>query len=263
MVLDEVRGGARWRSLSLPIDDLPVDLMYYQDDVFVIETLPDRLSERIKLIQEGLRGAGLELAMEKTTVVAAADYNGVMFLELEGRKITFVREEGIKVLGLTFRFQGSLSDQAQELLDRARVALAEHSRLLQARGSWKRKLFLIHALISSTWRWCAGAVHWSQECLSKANTLQLHVMRVAFKLHRAKDEDWVSWNSRTLRYLRAYLVKENEERWSACALRLQFSLHGHWARRIEDLGSGIGDLHPCLPMQVAAITETNDESSQT
>ena len=185
----------------------------------MIETQPGRLSTRISLIQEGLRGAGLELATDKTTILAAADYNGEMYLKLDGKTIAFVREEGIKVLGLTFRFDGSLCDQAQELLHRARVALAEHTHLLQAKGSWKRKLFLIHILISPTWRRCAGAIHWNQECLSKANALQLHVMRIAFGMHRAKNEDWMTWNSRTLRHLRAFLVKENEERWSTCALR--------------------------------------------
>ena len=78
----------------------------------MIETQPGRLSTRISLIQEGLRGAGLELATDKTTILAAADYNGEMYLKLDGKTIAFVREEGIKVLGLTFRFDGSLCDQA-------------------------------------------------------------------------------------------------------------------------------------------------------
>ena len=105
-------------------------------------------------------------------------------------------------------------------------------------------------LIASTFKWCAGAVHWIAECLAQANTLQLHALCQAFGMPRHANENWVDWNMRTMRFLRAYVHRESIDRWSTCILRLQFAIHGHWARRTEDLGRGIGDVHPNITMRV-------------
>ena len=43
----------------------------------------------------------------------------------------------------------------------------------------------------------------------------------------------MGWNSRTLRFLRTWLVTNGYPRWSEKILSLQFNLHGHWARRVE------------------------------
>ena len=248
-IIDEMRMSPEWGCLDQPLPDLDLDIMFYQDDIFIVEVCPKRLARRIELVEKYLANAGLSLAMSKPAVTATPAYRGALSFMVGETKVRIDKEAGVKVLGLTFNFSGNLSDQAHELLGRARSAAAEHASLLRARGSWKSKLFMIQVLVSSTFRWCAGAVHWNQECLAQANTLQLHVMRQAFRLGRRKDESWVDWNCRTLRQLRAFIHQESIERWSTCVLRLQFSLHGHWARRNEDLGRGVDDLHPNIAMR--------------
>ena len=249
-VIAEMRDTAEWRSLPQPLVDLDLDTMFYQDDIFLIEVCPKQLAKRIQMVEKALGTASLSLSMKKTAVTATSFYKGPLHFFVGDEKIVINKDVGIKVLGLTFNFSSCLGDQAHELLGRARSALAEHAQLLKARGSWKSKLFTIQMLVASTFKWCAGAVHWSSECLAQANTLQLHTMRQAFGMPRHANECWVDWNTRTLRFLRAYMHRESVERWSTCILRLQFTLHGHWARRTEDLGRGIGDIHPNLAMRV-------------
>ena len=119
------------------------------------------------------------------------------------------------------------------MLARARAAAAAHRDILSAKGQWSNKLFMIKMLVESRFTWTAGALHWSAEDLRCANILQLHTLRRAFGLKRKKDEMWVDWNSRTMRFLRSWLVSHGHPRWSEKILNLQFNLHGHWARKVE------------------------------
>ena len=77
----------------------------------------------------------------------------------------------------------------------------------------------------------------SRECLQQANTLQLHVMRGSFGLKRVRGENWVAWNSRTMKQCRCWLAYHGVNRWSTTILSLQHTLTGHWARHVEYLGS--------------------------
>ena len=149
-----------------------------------------------------------------------------------------MRGESIKVLGVSFDFSSPHSQQAEELLGRARAAYAEHRPLLLAKGSWQHKINIVSMLIASTWRWVAGSVHWSRESLTKANSLQTQILRTAFRMKRRRDESWMDWNQRTLRDVRCYIHAHNIPRWSTLVLTLQHQLLGHWARRAEVLETG-------------------------
>ena len=156
--------------------------------------------------------------------------------------------ESVKVLGVSFSFGETPSQQAQELLSRTRAAAAAHRDVLTAKGAWTQKLYMIKMLVESRFSWTAGALHWSAEDLRCANLLQLHVLRTAFGLCRKGDESWIDWNSRTMRFLRAWLVSHGYPRWSEKILGLQFSLHGHWARKVEHNQEN-DDVTASLPMR--------------
>ncbi|CAE7611309.1 unnamed protein product [Symbiodinium sp. CCMP2456] len=238
MLLDDMLERDPWKNVGLAFKDLPVDLFFFQDDVFVFDTTAARLARKIEIIGGALSKGGLKLAMNKTKVIASPDYKGKMTLKVEDQDVTIHRNSAIRVLGVSFDLGETPAQQAEELLGRARAAYAEHRPLLVAKGSWSQKAFIISMLITATWRWSAGCVHWSRESLAKANSLQAQIFRTAFKLGRVKGETWIDWNTRTLRMVRCYLHRHQVERWSTLALRLQHQLLGHWARHCEVVKGG-------------------------
>ena len=247
-ILDGVIEKPHWGAIGRPFEDLDLDLLYFQDDVFLIETSASRVARKIALLQGDLAEAGLHLAMNKTKIVASPAYRGKMMVMVDEHEVPVSKDDSLKALGVSFSFTAPVSQQAHELLGRARAAFAEHRSLLVAPGSWDRKMTLVETLIMSTWRWCAGAAHWSQECLAQANTLQCHILRTAFLLRRKAGEDWVDFNCRTMRFVRQYLVQHQVPRWSTVVLRLQHALHGHWARRVEQVGVH-GEVFPNITMR--------------
>ncbi|CAE7830935.1 pol [Symbiodinium sp. CCMP2592] len=250
-ILDETMSKPAWQAVGAPFHDLDLELMYFQDDVFLLETSAARVARKIEMLKGELAQAGLFLAMNKTKIVASPAYHGKMSLVIDGQVVEIYKNESLRALGVSFNFSASVGQQAHELLGRARAAFAEHRELLMSRGSWEKKLSLVETLIMSTWRWCAGAIHWPQECLAQANTLQAHILRTAFRLRRGRGEDWVAYNSRTLRFVRQFLVQRHVPRWSSVILRLQHALHGHWARRVETFGP---HGQACLNISMRAIT---------
>ncbi|CAE7593269.1 unnamed protein product [Symbiodinium necroappetens] len=234
-----------WQSFGT----LDVDyLIFYQDDIFIFEKDFAKLCKRIKVLERYLARAGLHLATNKTKIVANAFYKGVRKAQVGDEVFTIApADDSLKVLGLAFSFHEPQSQQAKELLGRARGAAAKHRELLQAGAPWGKKVYMISTLVSSQFQWTAGAVYWSHAELQQANTLQLHVLRSAFKLRRKAGENWLTWNCRTMRDCRCWMVHNQVPRWSTTILRLQHTLAGHWARRVEFLGPRCIP-HPSLPM---------------
>ena len=207
------------------------------------------LAKRVKIVDRCLRRAGLCLATNKTKIIASSAYKGPRKVRI-GEDVFEISgpTESIRVLGLSFSFDGSPSQQAQELLARTRAAAASHRDLLCATGSWKQKMFVLKMLVESRFAWAAGALHWSSEDLRCANILQLHTLRSAFRLRRVNKKNWVDWNCRAMRFLRSWLHSNEHCRWSEKILQPQFSLHGHWARRVEhDCSRDV--VHASLPMR--------------
>ena len=87
--------------------------------------------------------------------------------------------------------------------------------------------------------WVAGAVHWTKEDLILLNTLQMHILRDIFHIHRQVGENWVDYNQRSLRMTRAWIHANAVPRWSTKVRLLQHSIAGHWCRQVEDDGRGI------------------------
>ncbi|CAE7399076.1 unnamed protein product, partial [Symbiodinium sp. KB8] len=86
-------------------------------------------------------------------------------------------ETRIRVVGANFSFYDRPSQQAKDLLARAKAALAVQDDLLREKGPWQAKAKLLQTLVFGTMSWCAGAVHWSQEDLATANTIQCTALR--------------------------------------------------------------------------------------
>ena len=68
--LSEMREDSMWKTLPKPIADLDLDLLMYQDDLFLWDSTPAGLEQRIALIAEALRELGLALAASKTAIVS-------------------------------------------------------------------------------------------------------------------------------------------------------------------------------------------------
>ena len=238
LFIDEAMDSLGWKQVGAPIDDLDIELLYFQDDIFLFESSTARLARKVAIVGEHLRKGGLHLAMNKTKIVATPDYKGKMTVDIGGQAVEVQTDASIRVLGVSFNFAGPPAQQAEELLGRARAAYEEHRPLLLAKGSWKSKAYMVSMLIASTWRWAAGSVHWHKECLSKANSLQSQILRTSFKIGREQGEDWVTWNKRSLRTVRTFLHRHQFPRWSTIALTMQHQLMGHWARQTETLQDG-------------------------
>ena len=238
-LLSEVVGSPRWAALGESLPGLAIETMFYQDDIFVIDHDLGVLGRRVRIIDKCLQQAGLRLATAKTKIIASPEYAGSRHISIgEDEFVIADARESLKVLGMNFSFCESPSQQAQELLCRTRSAAASHRDILTAKGSWSKKMHMMKTLVESQFSWTGGAVHWSQEDLREANLLQLHSVRTAFGLKRLAGENWVDWNSRTIRFCRVWLHSQGHPRWSEKILSLQHNLHGHWARRSEVFADG-------------------------
>ncbi|CAE7484674.1 unnamed protein product [Symbiodinium sp. CCMP2592] len=250
-MLSELTTCQGWKRFGIAVPGCDLQLIFYQDDIFLLETEFARLGRKVNVLERHLRTAGLVLATEKTKIIASEAYRGPRRIKV-GENFFEIASPGesVKVLGLGFSFHESPSQQAKELLARTRAAAAKHRDLLRGHASWGRKLTLIKSLVEGQFKWTAGALHWAAEDLRQANVLQLHVLRDSFRLHRRPGESWVDWNSRTMRQCRAWLASQGQNRWSSCILTLQHTLHGHWARRREMIfRNGHCTEEPCLPMR--------------
>ena len=256
-ILTRVTSHAKWGELGWSLSGLDVSLIFYQDDIFVIETELGRLGRRVKVLERCLAQHGLRLAAEKTKIVASETYKGPRRVRVGDTEFVISGSaESVKVLGISFSLQESPSQQAKEILHRTRSAAAAHGQLLRGRASWQKKVSMIRTLVESQFSWTGGALHWSSADLKQANTVQLQVMRSAFRITRLAGESWQEWNSRSMRMCRAWLAYNDCPRWSTVLLRLQHTLLGHWARRVESL-SGAGECAcPCLPMRALTWRST-------
>ncbi|CAE7331010.1 pol [Symbiodinium sp. CCMP2592] len=130
----------RWGDLGPPLADVDIDLLFYQDDIFIVETNFGRLCRRIGVVDRCLQQAGLTLAKEKTKIVANEHYTGPRRASV-GDDIFSIASEGesLKVLGISFSLSRDASEQAKELIGRTRDAAASHKELLCAPGAWLHK----------------------------------------------------------------------------------------------------------------------------
>ena len=246
-MLSEVVACRRWGDFGLPFDELDQVLLFFQDDIFILETDLPRLCRRVKVVDRCLARVGLKLATEKTKIVANEHYVGPKRVKIRDDMFVIAeRGESVRVLGVNFSLGKDASEQAKEIISRTRQAAAEHKDILEAAGSWRSKTNIMRTLLESQFNWVGGALHWSQEDLHSLNLVQLHTCRSSFGLKRYAGETWVDWNKRSLRMVRLWLHTNHVSRWSERILTLQHMLHGHWARRTEVAG---GIPQPCPPMK--------------
>ncbi|CAE7210723.1 pol [Symbiodinium sp. CCMP2456] len=200
---------------------LAAELLFYQDDIFVIDKQLGSLARRIRAVGRGLERAGLLLAAKKTKIIASPAFSGARRVRLGSDEFCIApSSESIKVLGVNFSLFEKPNQQALELLARTRAAAGMHRDILGAKGSWTNKMKMLRCLVESRFTWCAGALHWGNEELQAANTLQLHILRSAFQLRRLSGESWLDWNTRSMRFVRVWLHNGGWLRWSDRILKL-------------------------------------------
>ncbi|CAE7231141.1 pol [Symbiodinium sp. CCMP2592] len=245
--IDAVLESHAWGELSCPWGDVPLTLLFYQDDVFVWDETIGGLEKRINSVARALKLIGLELAEEKTQVIASPFYTGPRSLHI-GEQLVLVQPPGtqIRVVGVNFSFHDGTGQQAKDLLAKAKAALAYHLDLLTESGPWGDKARLLQTLVFGTLSWCAGAVHWNAEDLAVANSIQCTALRRAFQLRRRPAESWVT---RTCRQVRAWIHGQGLKRWSTIILELQFGLYGHWGRQSEGVDE-LGEPCPGNPLRM-------------
>ncbi|CAE7333144.1 unnamed protein product [Symbiodinium microadriaticum] len=232
--LEDMMNGKAWKSLGVTIPELNVELLMYQDDLFLWDDDAGRLTKRLELINNCLSALGLQLAAKKTAITSSNDYVGARHILFLGNQINIQSpSQPIRVLGLNFTFDGDSTRQARELIARLRAAFWEHRELLCGRASCDNKVFAVKRLVLSAISWVAGAVFWGPQDLATLNTFQMHVMRDIFLLRRCQGETWVDYNQRTMRFVRAWMHTNGCARWSATVRELQFGIAGHWCRQTE------------------------------
>ncbi|CAE7333491.1 unnamed protein product [Symbiodinium sp. KB8] len=239
----------RWGDLGCPFPEVDLSLLFYQDDVFLVETDMVRLAKRIRAVDRCLSTAGLKLAAKKTKIVSNCHYKGCRKVKIAEHLFQVAPlGESVRVLGVPFSLCHDASEQAKALIGRTRDASAAHHDILTTPGPWMQKITLMQKLVESQFLWIAGALHWGSSDLHALNVLQIHTCRHAFGLRRHGGETWYDWNARTCRFVRVWLHNQGVQRWSARVLTLQHTLHGHWARRVELVGG-----RPSAPPPLRAL----------
>ena len=233
-VVNRIKASGRWRNPTGRLQDIPADVGTYQDDIFLWSDNAGVLEKNIDLIAGELRLLGLRLAVKKTCIIASKYYKGRRVVRVDGIDVPILDcGSSVRVLGLDYDLDAPAVQQARELHGRVWSAFHEHKTFLCGPGSWDEKQRLVQMLVEGTWSWSAGAVHWETAELQMMNSTQLRVLRLAFGIRRGANEDWVSYNTRSLRLVRTWIAQTGAERWSTKILRLQFQLAGHWMRQRE------------------------------
>ena len=233
-VVNELKQQGKWHEARGDLADMPADVGTYQDDIFLWTEHTGLLSRNIAALAAALGKHGLRLAVNKTTVIASKYYKGRRTVDVGGTSVP-IQPAGtsVRVLGLDYDLDAPAGQQARELHGRVWAAFHENKGVLCGPGTWGEKHKLVQMLVESSWSWAAGAAHWNSADLQMMNSTQLRVLRLVFGVRRTQGEDWVTYNSRSLRMIRVWLAQAGVERWSSKILRLQFQLAGHWMRQWE------------------------------
>ena len=239
-ILSDLVEFPKWKTLGGPFEANDLGLLFFQDDIFILEDNMVRLAKRIKIIDRCIGRAGLRLATSKTKIVANCHYKGCRKVQV-GEDVFEIANRGdtLRVLGVSFSLSEDASEQAKELIGRTRDALYSHADILRAPGPWMGKINILRSLVESQFAWVGGALHWSSADLHALNVLQVHACRQMFGLRRAGGEQWHEWNARSSRFVRVWLHNRGISRWSTRVLTLQHTLHGHWARQTEQVSNAV------------------------
>ena len=105
-------------------DRLDLGLLFFQDDIFILEDDLPRLAKKIRIVDRCLQRAGLRLATNKTKIVANCHYKGCRKVKI-GEDVFQIAEkdDSLKVLGVAYSLAEDASQQAKELIGRTRDAL--------------------------------------------------------------------------------------------------------------------------------------------
>ena len=189
----------------------------YMDDVYVWGENPKHVQQVVDILEKIFAEHGLYVNHKKTNAIANVGTHTP-----GADKGTRSCLDGPR---LPVSFAGGPAILAAELSTRARKAFFANRKTLCANTSLASRLKVHTAVVreaAPTW-----PLH--ESLLRCANTIQLQQVRTMLKMPRRSGEDWVSWNSRTLRHARMLLHMECP-RWSTRALESIWRLWGHIGR---------------------------------
>ena len=105
-LLSELTNHKGWGDFGEAITGMDVDLIFYQDDIFIVESDLGKMGRRIKVLERYLKKAGLNLATEKTKIVASNFYKGPRQVKIGGDLLGIAPQgESLRVLGLAFSWK--------------------------------------------------------------------------------------------------------------------------------------------------------------
>ena len=194
----------------------------YMDDVYVWGENPKHVQQVVDILEKIFAEHGLYVNHKKTNAIANVGTH------------TPGADKGTKSCldgpRLPVSFAGGPAILAAELSTRARKAFFANRKTLCANTSLASRLKVHTAVVREAALWGAPTWPLHESLLRCANTIQLQQVRTMLKMPRRSGEDWVSWNSRTLRHARMLLHKLECPRWSTRALESIWRLWGHIGR---------------------------------
>ena len=110
---------------------------------------------QIRLSEDALRAVGLELATDKTAIIAMEQYVGPRTIRVGDVRVDVLSSQStIRVLGLEFSFECNAHRQARDLIAKARAGYAVCRPIRRSKASWAR---VLRSLVESCLSWVAAA----------------------------------------------------------------------------------------------------------
>ena len=175
---------------------------------------------------------GLEINPKKTMVICSTEDGGSF--SIGGKTVHSHGPEAIMtVLGSPVTFTNAPGAIVSEMQHRARKSFHANRQLLCCKeAKLDDRLRSSITLLRSAALWACETWPISDYLLQTANSLQYHYVREIIGRKRKPQEEWLSWNQRSLREARL-IVHRNKAcggRWSSFILHVRWQLLGHVAR---------------------------------
>ena len=180
----------------------------------------------------GSRSGAFEINPKKTMVICSTADGGSF--TIGGQTVSSLGPEAIMpVLGSPVTFINAPGALVGEMQHRARKSFHANKQLLCcAEAKLDDRLRSSITLLRSAALWACETWPISDYLLRAANSLQYHYVREIIGRKRKPQEEWTSWNQRSLSEARL-VVHRNKAcggRWSTFILRVRWQLLGHVAR---------------------------------
>ena len=210
----------------------PFGIGAFMDDTYVWSANKAWVQQCLHEVVKRFAERGLEINPKKTMVICSVE--GGDSFTIGGQTVTSLGPEAIMpVLGSPVTFINAPGALVGEMQHRARKSFHANRQLLCcAEAKLDDRLRSSITLLRSAALWACETWPISDYLLRAANSLQYHYVREIIGRKQKPQEEWASWNQRSLREARL-IVHRNKAcggRWSSFILRVRWQLLGHVAR---------------------------------